>query len=43
MKIPDGIKYFAVIQTAMAKKKNLSKTIANPELRKERNDRDNLV
>lgn len=45
MKIPNGIKYFAVIQNVMAEKKktNLSKIIANPEPKTERNDRANLV
>lgn len=41
-KIPNSIKYFAVIQNVMAKN-ILSKITANPEPRKERNDRANLV
>lgn len=43
MKIPNGIIYFAIIQNVMVKKKNLSKIIANPEPRTERNDRANLA
>lgn len=43
MEIPNGIKYFAIIQNVVTKeKKNLSK-IANPQPRKERNARANLT